>query len=118
MKRPLATLLTDTIILGLCIAAILLISSKTIGSGSGYLRYMTTTGPTLLTYTNREILVQGPWGHPYHYLDGKAHTRFGLSHQELYPSKAHFQCKWLDRLPAQPSPADHCRRECRSHGGR
>ncbi|KAF5036554.1 hypothetical protein DSECCO2_573910 [anaerobic digester metagenome] len=57
--------------------------------------------------------------HPYHYRGWQGpHPRFGLSHQELYPSKAHFQCKWLDRLPAQPSPADHCRRECRSHGGR
>ena len=105
MKRPLATLLTDTIILGLCIAAILLISSKTIGSGSGYLQVQTHDSTYRYSLsTNREIHVQGPLGDTLIIIeDGKAHI-----HDSACPTKSCTQQRpifsargWIACLPNQ-----------------
>ena len=94
MKRPLAKLLTDTIILGLCIAAILFISSKTIGSGSGYLQVQTHDSTYRYSLsTNREIHVQGPLGDTHIIIeDGKAHI-----HQKPIFSAS----GWIACLPNQ-----------------
>ncbi|ADY12794.1 NusG domain II-containing protein [Sphaerochaeta globosa] len=105
MKRSLATLLTDAIILGLCIAAILAISSNTLGGGSGYLQVQTHDSTYRYSLaTDREIHVQGPLGDTHILIeDGKAHI-----HDSACPTKSCTQQRpifsersWIACLPNQ-----------------
>ncbi len=105
MKRLRASLFTDAIILGLCIAAILWISSNTLDSGSGYLQVQTHDGTYRYSLaTDRQIHVQGPLGDTHIIIeDGKAHI-----HDSSCPTKSCTQQKpifsargWIACLPNQ-----------------
>lgn len=85
MKRPPVTLLTDIVILGLAIAAILWISGNTLSSGSGYLQVQTHDGTYRYSLaTDREIHVEGPLGDTHIIIeDGRAHI-----HDSACPTKS------------------------------
>lgn len=105
MKRTASTLITDAIILGLCIAAILWISGTVQNGGSGYLQVQTHDSTYRYTLaTDREIHVEGPLGETFIIIeDGKAHI-----HDSACPTKSCTQQKpifsahgWIACLPNQ-----------------
>ncbi len=85
MKRSRISLLGDSIILLLCILAILAISSRTLGGGSGYVQVQTETATYRYSLAvDREIHVEGPLGDTHIIIeDGQAHI-----HDSSCPTKS------------------------------
>ncbi len=75
MKRWYKTLIGDTLILALCILALLFISKKTYSQGSGYVQIQASGGTYRYSLeTNRTINVAGPLGDTIVVIeDGHAH---------------------------------------------
>lgn len=85
MKRSRLSLIGDSIILLLCILAILAISSRTLGGGSGYVQVQTETATYRYSLAvDREIHVEGPLGDTHIIIEGgQAHI-----HDSSCPTKS------------------------------
>jgi len=85
MNRSRFSFIGDSIILLLCILAILAISSRTLGEGSGYVQVQTETATYRYSLAvDRDIHVEGPLGDTHIIIeDGAAHI-----HDSSCPTKS------------------------------